>query len=182
MIYYLPFLYHRSVSEIDIPQGPDAQHFAWTSTTKVKNKTKQNKDTPQICNTESGSCTLTTVTTLQINYSATKHRQEVEAQERNGVPALSSASLTLDAIPSLEAEQAGVPLPDWGEVDTAWHGALCWTIFKGPLSAMFWLGPESYMAWRPLGIWRQDSANLDLSWHWGSQLKPPSWEGSLLGT
>ena len=38
MIYYLPSLYHRSVSEIDIPQGPDAQHFALTSMAKVKKK------------------------------------------------------------------------------------------------------------------------------------------------
>ena len=59
------------------------------------------------------------------------------------MPALSSASLTWDAIPSLEAEQAGVPLPDWGEVDTAWHGALRLTLFKDLLSAVFWLGPES---------------------------------------
>ena len=91
----------------------------------AKVQQNHNKDTPQTRNTESGSCTLTTVTALQINHSATKHRQEVGAQERSGVPALSSASLTWDAIPSLEAEQAGVPLPDWGEVDTAWHGALC---------------------------------------------------------
>ena len=40
------------------------------------------------------------------------------------MPALSSASLTWDAIPSLEAEQAGVPLLDWGGVNTAWHSAL----------------------------------------------------------
>ena len=103
-------------------------------------------------------------------------------KKRKGVPALLSTSLTWDAIPSLEAEQAGVPFPDWGGVDTAWHSALCWTIFKGPLSATFWLGPESHMVWRPPGIWRQDSASLNLSWRWGSQLKPLSWEGCLLDT
>ena len=39
-------------------------------------------------------------------------------------------SLTWDAIPSLEAEWAWVPLLDWGGVDTAWHGPLHWTLLK----------------------------------------------------
>lgn len=147
MIYYFPFF----VSQKCIWDRYSTR--TWCSALCLNfydkgKKTKQNRETPQICNTESGSCTLTIVTTLQINYSATKHRQEVEAQERNGVPASSHLPLTWDAIPSLEAEQAS-PTPRLGWVDTAWHGALCWTIFKGPLFT-FWLGPESYMAWRPL--------------------------------
>ena len=56
---------------------------------------------------------------------------------------LSPASLTWDAVPSLEALQAWVPLLDWGGVHTAWHGALRLTLFKDLLSAVFWLGPES---------------------------------------
>ena len=57
---------------------------------------------------------------------------------------LSSASLTWDAIPTLEAEQAWVPLLDWGGAHkTAWHGALRLTLFKDLLSVVFWLGPES---------------------------------------
>ena len=52
--------------------------------------------------------------------------------------------------------------------------------FKGLVSPTFWLGPESHVASRPQGIWRQGSASLDLSWGWGSQLKPHSWGCSLL--
>ena len=52
-----------------------------------------------------------------------------------------SDSFTWAAIPSLELEQAWVPLLDWSVVKTAWHGALHWTLFKHLLSAVFWLGP-----------------------------------------
>ena len=84
MIYYLPSLYHRSVSEIDIPQGPDAQHFAWTSMAKVKKKKERERDTSQIHNTESGSCTLTIVTNCKSTILQSsigkrlKHRKEME--------------------------------------------------------------------------------------------------------
>ena len=49
---------------------------------------------------------------------------------------LGPTSLTWDAIPSLEGEQAGIPLLNGGEVDTAWQGDLRWTLFKGIVSAM----------------------------------------------
>ena len=68
---------------------------------------------------------------------------------------LSPASLTWDAIPSLEAEQPSVPLLDWGGVHPAWHGALRLTLFKDLLSAVFWLGPESQVGPRAGGPWGQ---------------------------
>ena len=44
---------------------------------------------------------------------------------RKAVPTVfCETSLTWDAIPSLEAEQAWVPLLNQGGVDTAWQGTL----------------------------------------------------------
>lgn len=75
--------------------------------------------------------------------------------------------------------QAWVPLLNWGWLTQPGRVPLV-DPFKDLLSPPFWLGPESCVASRPQGIWRQGSASLDLSWGWGSQLKPRSWEGSLL--
>ena len=61
---------------------------------------------------------------------------------------LSPASLTWDAIPSLESEQAWVLLLDWRGVHTGWYSALWLTPFKGLLSATFCLGLESRMGLR----------------------------------
>ena len=87
-----------------------------------KKKRERERDTSQIHNTESGSCTLTIVTNCKSTILQSSIGKRLK--KRNGVPALLSTSLTWDAVPSLEAEQAGVPLPDWGGVDTAWHSAL----------------------------------------------------------
>ena len=67
-----------------------------------------------------------------------------------------------------------------GVVDTAWPGALCWTLLKCLPSLTFWLGSGLRMASRPQGICRQGSASLVFSWCWGSQLKAPSWQCSFL--
>ena len=121
-------------SEIDIPQGPDTQHFARTSMAKVQ------KNTIEI------SHRYIILSQVAVHWQQSQHCKSTILQssvgkrlkKRKGVPALLSTSLTWDAIPSLEAEQAGVPLPDWGGVDTVWHSALRWTLFKGLLSVMFW--------------------------------------------
>ena len=80
---------------------------------------------------------------------------------------------------SLEPGQASVPLGNRGWLTQPGRVPLVDPL-KGLLSPMFWLGPESRVVSRPQGIWRQGSASLDLSWCWGSQLKPHSWECSLL--
>ena len=99
-------------------------------------------------------------------------------KERKAVPTLlSPTSLTWDAIMSLEPGQAWVPLLNWG----GWHSLVgCPWLTLLILFPKFWLGPESRVASRPQGIWRQGSASLNLLWCWGSQLKPCSWECSLL--
>ena len=63
----------------------------------------------------------------------------------------------------------------------AWHSAIFQTIFKSLLSSTFWLGPESHVALRPQGIWRQGSASIHFSWCACSQFRVHSWECSLLG-
>ena len=79
----------------------------------------------------------------------------------------------------LEPGQASVPLVNRGWLTQPGRVPLV-DPFKGLLSPMFWLGPGYRVVPRPQGIWRQGSASLDLSWRWGSQLKPRSWECSLL--
>ena len=128
---------------------------------------------------ESGGCTRTKTTRLQIECTARQHRQDGK-KERKAVPTLlSPTSLTWDAIMSLEPGQAWVSLLHWGWLTEPGRVPLVDPL-KGLLSPMFWLGPESSVVSRPQGIWRQGSASLDLSWCWGSQLKPHSWECSLL--
>ena len=101
-------------------------------------------------------------------------------KERKAAPIFfSPTSLTWDAITSLEPGQAWVPLLNWG-----WRTQPGRVPLFGPsqglLSPTFWLGPESHVASRPQGIWKQGSASLNLSWCWGSQLKPCCSECSLL--
>ena len=59
----------------------------------------------------------------QLFYKEASARGERKGKERKGVPALLSISLTWDTNPSWKVERAGVPLLDWGGLDTAWHSA-----------------------------------------------------------
>ena len=85
-----------------------------------------------------------------------------------------TTSLTKAATPSLEPNQAWVPLLDWGGLERAWHGAQHWILFKRLLSALFWLGPDSPVGSRPPGTWEQILLSCHLCWCWAFQLKPPS--------
>lgn len=74
---------------------------------------------------KSSGCTLTTITTLQIDYAATQQGHDVKEKERKAVPSLfPPTSLTWSGVPSLDPEWAWVPQLDWDGVKTVWHGAL----------------------------------------------------------
>ena len=72
------------------------------------------------------------------------------------------------------------PTADLGSGPHSLAGCPTLNIFLKSTVFNTWLGQESCMLSRPQGISRQNSANFNLSWCWGSQLKPPSWECSLL--
>ena len=73
---------------------------------------------------ESGGCTLTKTTRLQIESTARQHRQDGK-KGRKAVPALlSPTSLTWVAIASPGAWTGFCPTGEQGMVDTAWQGAL----------------------------------------------------------
>ena len=72
------------------------------------------------------------------------------------------------------------PTADLGSGPHSLAGCPTLNIFLKSTVFNMWLGQESCMLSRPQGISRQNSANFNLSWCWGSQLKPPSWECSLL--
>ena len=119
---------------------------------------------------------VTTLTRLPIKCTALQHWQDGK-KRREKQCLFSYRSPWLGMLSRLWTGL--VPLLNWGWLTQPGRVPLV-DPFKDLLSPTFWLGPESCVASRPQGIWRQGSASLDLSWCWGSQLKPRSWECSLL--
>lgn len=141
--------------------------------------------------------TLTTATRLQLEACNQESIDKMVIKGEMRSAHFISNLLTRDAIMSLEPGQAWVSLLHWGWLTEPGRVPLGWP-FKGLHSPIFWMGPESCVASRPQGIWRQGSAGprplLGLGsqlkpsfprvhWPllgWGSQLKPCSWGCSLL--
>ena len=126
---------------------------------------------------ESGGCTLTTVPRLQIECTALQHWQDGE-RRREKQCLLSYLCPPWLGMISLEPGRAWVSLLNWGWLTQSGRVPLV-DPFKGLLSPTFWLAPESHVASRPQGIWRQGSASIHFWWAC-SQFRAHSWECSLL--
>ena len=102
------------------PQGPNTQQSAQLLWQKIQERTQINH---RYTISESGSCVLTRVTALHINYTATYHRHDIKEKERKSVPTLfPSTSLIGAASSSLEPKKAWVLLLDWGGFEITRQG------------------------------------------------------------
>ena len=129
---------------------------------------------------ESGSCSMKRITVWQMDYAAGSVGKMLNEREGKQCPLYYVWPPWLGILSHPGGWGGFGPTAELGWGPHSLAGCPTLNIFKKSTAFNIWLGQESCMSLRPLGISRQRSANFNLSWCWASQLKSPSWECHLL--